>query len=65
MLSDFYASFSATCFVVLSLWLVVVQSRWEEWRHDDDSVRQAFGVGLNLSGSSKLTGVGLSSGYLT
>jgi DMSO reductase anchor subunit len=49
MLSDFYASFSATCFVVLSLWLVVVQSRWEEWRHDDDSVRQAYGVGLYFS----------------
>jgi hypothetical protein len=49
MLSDFYASFSATCFVVLSLWLVVVQSRYREWQHDHDSVRQAYGVGLYFS----------------
>jgi hypothetical protein len=46
MLSDFYASFSATCFVVLSLWLVVVQQRYEDWQGDSDSVRQAYGVSL-------------------
>jgi hypothetical protein len=49
MLSDFYASFSATCFVVLSLWLVVVQQRYDDWQGDSDSVRQAYGVGLYFS----------------
>ena len=58
MLTDFYASFAATCFVVLSLWLVVVQMRYEEWTgtgdwtgkgDDEDSTWRAYGVGLYFS----------------
>ncbi len=49
MLTEFYASFSATCFVVLSLWLVVVQQRYDDWQGDSGSVWQAYGVGLYFS----------------
>ena len=34
MLTDFYISFSATCFTVLGLWLVVVQQRYRAWARD-------------------------------
>jgi hypothetical protein len=30
MLTDFYISFSALCFTLLGLWLVVVQSRMSQ-----------------------------------
>ena len=49
MLTDFYISFSATCFVVLSLWLVVVQMRYDDWKDDPNSVWRAYGVGLYFS----------------
>lgn len=51
MLTDFYASFAATSFVILSLWLVAVQMRYEEWtgKGDEDSAWRAYGVGLYFS----------------
>ena len=49
MLTDFYISFSATCFVILSLWLVVVQMRYDDWKDDPNSVWRAYGVGLYFS----------------
>ena len=36
MLTDFYISFSAICFVILSLWLVVVQMRYDDWKDDPE-----------------------------
>jgi hypothetical protein len=32
VLTDFYISFSAVCFTLLGLWLIVVQTRHAEWR---------------------------------
>ena len=49
MLTDFYISFSATCFVILSLWLVVVQMRYDDWKDDPNSVWRAYGIGLYFS----------------
>ena len=49
MLTEFYISFSATCFVILSLWLVVVQMRYDDWKDDPNSVWRAYGVGLYFS----------------
>ena len=33
-LVDFYSTFSAACFALLGLWLVVVQIRLDDWRAD-------------------------------
>jgi hypothetical protein len=48
-MSDFYPAFSATCFVVLSLWLATVVGRLGEWRNDGAQQVRAFGVGLFFS----------------
>jgi hypothetical protein len=48
-MSDFYPAFSATCFVVLSLWLTTVVTRFGEWRNDSAQQVRAFGVGLFFS----------------
>ena len=48
-MSDFYEPFSSTCFVVLGLWLVVVQLHYEEWKGDPHMIRRAFGIGLYFS----------------
>lgn len=49
MLTEFYTAFSATCFVILSLWLVIVQMRYDDWKDDPNSVLGAYGVGLYFS----------------
>jgi hypothetical protein len=48
-MSDFYPAFSATCFVVLTLWLMTVQQRYKEWDGDRQMVWRAFGIGLCFS----------------
>src|ERR1700761_4871041 len=48
-MSDFYPAFSSTCFVVLTLWLMTVQQRRDEWRNDPHMKRRAFGIGLYFS----------------
>jgi uncharacterized membrane protein SirB2 len=48
-ISQFYAPFSSTCFVVLGLWLVVIQQRYKEWKGDPHMIRRAFGIGLYFS----------------
>ena len=45
-LTDFYQAFSAACFALLALWLVVVQIRIEEWQQDPVRQRRAYGVAL-------------------
>ena len=49
MLTDFYISFSAVCFTLLGLWLVVVQTRHGEWRGSAVHRRRAYGVALQFS----------------
>ena len=48
-MGDFYPAFSATCFVVLTLWLMTVQQRYQDWERDRQLVRRAFGIGLFFS----------------
>ena len=49
MLTDFYISFSAVCFTLLGLWLIVVQTRHSEWRGSALHRRRAYGVALHFS----------------
>ena len=49
MLTDFYISFSAVCFTLLGLWLIVVQTRHGEWRASPLHRRRAYGVALHFS----------------
>ena len=48
-MSDFYPAFSATCFVVLTLWLATVAVRLPDWRGQHDLEKRAFSVGLFFS----------------
>ena len=48
-MGDFYPAFSSTCFVVLTLWLMTVQQRYQDWERDRQLVRRAFGIGLFFS----------------
>ncbi len=43
MLTDFYTAFSALCFTLLGLWLVMVQTRLSEWRASPALQRRAYG----------------------
>jgi hypothetical protein len=49
VLKDFYISFSAVCFTLLGLWLIVVQTRHDEWRGSALARRRAYGVALHFS----------------
>lgn len=49
MLKDFYVTFSAVCFTLLGLWLIVVQTRHTEWRVHTLHRRRAYGVALQFS----------------
>jgi hypothetical protein len=49
VLTDFYISFSAVCFTLLGLWLIVVQTRHAEWRGSPLHRRRAYGVALHFS----------------
>ena len=49
MLKDFYVSFSAVCFTLLGLWLIVVQTRHAEWRGSPLHRRRAYGVAMHFS----------------
>jgi hypothetical protein len=49
VLTDFYISFSAVCFTLLGLWLIVVQTRHAEWRGSPLRRRRAYGVALHFS----------------
>jgi Sec-independent protein secretion pathway component TatC len=48
-MSDFYPAFSATCFVVLTLWLATVAVRHSDWKGEEDLEKRAFSVGLFFS----------------
>jgi hypothetical protein len=47
-LIDFYQAFSAACFALLGLWMVVVQIRANDWRADPVHRRRAYGVALHF-----------------
>ena len=49
MLKDFYVSFSAVCFTLLGLWLIVVQTRHAEWRGSLLHRRRVYGVAMHFS----------------
>lgn len=49
MITDFYISFSAICFTILGLWLVVVQQRYSVWAGDRALRRRSYGVALHFS----------------
>ena len=49
MLKDFYVSFSAVCFTLLGLWLIVVQTRHAEWRGSLVHRRRVYGVAMHFS----------------
>ena len=49
MLKDFYLSFSAVCFTLLGLWLIVVQTRHAEWRGSPLYRRRAYAVAIHFS----------------
>jgi hypothetical protein len=49
VLTDFYISFSAVCFTLLGLWLIVVQTRHAEWRRSSLHRRRTYGVALHFS----------------
>jgi len=49
VLTDFYISFSAICFTLLGLWLIVVQTRHAEWRGSSLHRRRAYAVALYFS----------------
>jgi hypothetical protein len=49
VLTDFYISFSAVCFTLLGLWLIVVQTRHGEWRDSALHRRRAHGVAMHFS----------------
>src|SRR5215475_4385900 len=49
VLTDFYISFSAVCFTLLGLWLIVVQTRHAEWRGSQLHRRRAYAVALHFS----------------
>jgi hypothetical protein len=49
MVTDFYITFSALCFTLLGLWLVVVTTRLADWRGDTALKRRAYGISLHFS----------------
>lgn len=49
MLKDFYVSFSAVCFTLLGLWLIVAQTRHAEWRGSSLHRRRTHGVAMHFS----------------
>lgn len=49
VLTDFYISFSAVCFTLLGLWLIVVQTRHTEWRGSSLHRRRAYAVAMHFS----------------
>jgi hypothetical protein len=49
MLTDFYISFSAMCFTLLGLWLVVVQTHLNQWAGSPAQRRRSYGVALHFS----------------
>ena len=49
VLTGFYLSFSAVCFTLLGLWLIVVQTRHAEWRGSPLYRRRSYGVAMHFS----------------
>src|SRR6266536_590951 len=49
MLKDFYVSFSAVCFTLLGLWLIVVHTRHAELRGSARHRRRVYGVAMHFS----------------
>ena len=48
-LTSFYDAFAPLCFTLLGLWLIVVQTRHEEWRHSPAHRTRAYALALNFA----------------
>ena len=48
MLNQFYAAFAPLSFTVYGLWLVVVQTRYADWRHSPAHRTRAYAVSLHF-----------------
>lgn len=46
MLDDFCGAFSPACFGLLGLWMVVVQLRIHDWRHNSPYKQVSYGIAL-------------------
>ena len=49
MLNQFYAAFAPLSFTVYGLWLIVVQTRHNEWRRSPAHRRRAYAVSLHFA----------------
>ena len=48
-LTSFYDAFAPLCFTLLGLWLIVVQTRHEEWRRSPAHRTSAYALSLNFA----------------
>jgi peptidoglycan/LPS O-acetylase OafA/YrhL len=49
MLNAFYGAFAPACFVLLGLWVVVVQIRMDDWRGSVFHLKRSYGVALHFA----------------
>ncbi len=47
--TTFYDAFAPLCFTLLGLWLIVVQTRHEEWRRSSPHRARAYALSLNFA----------------
>src|SRR5881227_4161942 len=47
--TPFYAAFAPLCFSLLGLWLIVVQTRYSDWRRSPVHRRRAYTLSVNLA----------------
>jgi hypothetical protein len=47
--TSFYDAFAPLCFTLLGLWLIVVQTRHEEWRRSPAHRTRAYALSLNFA----------------
>ncbi len=48
-MTSFYDAFAPLCFTLLGLWLIVVQTRHEEWRRSPAHRTRAYALSLNFA----------------
>jgi hypothetical protein len=47
--TNFYLAMAPTCFTLLGLWLIIVQTRHAEWRESSPHRRRAYAISLHFS----------------
>jgi hypothetical protein len=48
-ITSFYVAFAPLCFTLLGLWLIVVQTRHQEWRRSPAHRTRAYALSLNFA----------------